>query len=58
MTSLAELESWCATHGYPAVVNVGGSWGGLGVAVVNDRAEAIAAYRQFSSPALLPALSQ
>lgn len=56
--SAAELAAWCGLYGFPAVLKVDGTFGGLGVAVVRDAAAAERTFREFSAPRLLPALSQ
>ncbi|HEX5757530.1 MAG TPA: ATP-grasp domain-containing protein [Arenimonas sp.] len=56
LTSESSLQSWGQRVGYPAVLKVDGSWGGLGVVVVNSGAEARAAFRELSVPRFTPAL--
>jgi len=55
---LKELEEWTGLHPYPAVLKVDGSWGGTGVKVVHDWAEARGAYRRLLSPNRLGALKR
>lgn len=57
IASAAVLEAWCAQHRFPAVLKVDRSWGGLGVTVVRDRAQARAAFRQAAHPSLVRGLS-
>jgi hypothetical protein len=46
----AELEASLGRTGFPAVLKSDGSWGGEGVAIVNNRQEARAAFRRLSNP--------
>lgn len=55
--SSIELEAWCALHRFPAALKVDGSWGGFGVTVVRDRAQARRAFRQAKHPSPIRALS-
>lgn len=57
LASASDLENWCAHHGFPAVLKVDRSWGGLGVTVVGDLAQARRAFRAATHPSLLRALS-
>ncbi len=57
IASSVDLEAWCAQHHFPAVLKVDRSWGGLGVTVVRDRAQARQAFRQAMHPSPLRALS-
>lgn len=52
-----ELQAWCAQHRFPAVLKVDGSWGGLGVTVVHDLAQARQAFWRITHPSLMQALS-
>jgi len=44
------LAAWLDSHALPAVLKTDGSWGGMGVAVVKDRAEAMKAFRRLNAP--------
>jgi len=55
--SSTELDAWCAQHRFPAVLKLDRSWGGLGVTVVRDRAQARKAWRRALHPSPLRALS-
>jgi thioesterase domain-containing protein len=44
------LRVWLDRFGYPAVLKTDGSWGGEGVAVVRDFAEATRAYHRLAAP--------
>jgi hypothetical protein len=57
LTGPADLERWAAQHGFPAVLKVDRSWGGLGVAIVRDPGQARAALQRALHPPLLPELS-
>lgn len=57
IASSVALEAWCAQHRFPAVLKVDRSWGGFGVAVVRDRAQARKAFRQAMHPSPVQALS-
>jgi len=46
--NLADLDKWIEDHGFPVVLKTDGSWGGRGVAIVNDRAEAVRAWRRLA----------
>ena len=46
----ADLQDAMSEIGFPSVLKADGTWGGDGVVIVNDREEAIAAYRRLSSP--------
>ena len=46
--NLAELDQWIEEHGFPVVLKTDGSWGGRGVAIVNDRPGAIRAWRRLA----------
>ena len=56
--SANDLERWSALHGYPAVLKVDHSWGGLGVTVVSDVKQARRAFLAATRPSLAWALSQ
>ena len=56
--SAKDLDDWIERHGLPLVLKVDGSWGGLGVTVAVDRAQAHAALRIAMRPPLTRALSQ
>jgi len=55
--SPADLDDWGARHGFPAVLKVDRSWGGLGVTVVRDVESARVALRGATQPSLARALS-
>ncbi|HEY1707714.1 MAG TPA: ATP-grasp domain-containing protein [Rhizomicrobium sp.] len=44
------LDAVLSQIGFPAVIKADGSWGGDGVAIVEDRDQAIAAFRRLSNP--------
>ena len=46
----ADLEDAIGEIGFPAVLKADGTWGGDGVAVVQDRDEAVLAWRRLSTP--------
>ncbi|HSM94463.1 MAG TPA: ATP-grasp domain-containing protein [Rhizomicrobium sp.] len=46
----ADLEDAISEIGFPSVLKTDGTWGGAGVVIVNDRDEALLAYRRLSSP--------
>lgn len=48
--SEAGLEDAMREIGFPSVLKADGTWGGDGVAIVDDRNEALLAYRRLSSP--------
>lgn len=50
IASIAELDSWLDRFGVDAVIKTDGSWGGMGVAIVTDRASAHAAFRRMDRP--------
>ena len=52
------LEAFCREQGYPVVLKSDGSFGGLGVSVLRDAAEARETFRRMGRVRLLPALSQ
>ena len=56
--SANDLERWSSLHGYPAVLKVDHSWGGLGVTVVFDVKQARRALLAATQPSLAWALSQ
>lgn len=53
----ADLEDWGAENGFPAVIKVDRSWGGLGVTVVHSIEQARDALRSAGNPTLRKALS-
>ena len=57
LSSTADLDDWGARSGYPAVLKIDRSWGGLGVAVVRDIEQAPAAFRIATHPTMIRALS-
>ena len=57
LSSLADLDQWCAQSGFPAVLKLDRSWGGLGVTVVRDMDQARDALRAATHPSLMRALS-
>jgi thioesterase domain-containing protein len=55
----AELDAWIVAHGLPIVLKTDGSWGGRGVAIVRDKAQALAMWRRLSrGPSLLRAVKR
>lgn len=56
LTAPGDLERWAARHGFPAVLKVDGSWGGLGVSVVGDLAQARKALHGATHPPAYRAL--
>lgn len=57
IASPGDLDQWAADSGFPAVLKVDRSWGGLGVAVVDGIEQARKAFRMATRPSLLRALS-
>lgn len=57
LSSTADLEAWSLRCGFPAVIKVDRSWGGLGVAVVRDIEQARRAFQTATHPSLMQALS-
>ncbi len=57
LSCAADLEDWGAEHGFPAVIKVDRSWGGLGVTVVRSIEEARLALRGALKPSLIGALA-
>lgn len=57
IASSIDLDAWCAQRGFPAVLKVDRSWGGLGVTVVRDLAQARKAFHQATHPSPVRALS-
>lgn len=55
--SSADLDDWASRSGFPAVLKVDRSWGGLGVSIVHDIEQARDAYRMATHPSTLRALS-
>lgn len=53
-----DLDAWAARHGFPAVLKVDRSWGGLGVTIVHDLAQARVAFRQATRRSPARALAQ
>lgn len=53
-----DLDAWGACGGFPAVIKIDRSWGGLGVTVVRDLAQARAALHRATHPSALRALSR
>lgn len=58
LSSLADLENWRLRNGFPAVIKVDRSWGGRGVTLVRDIAEARRAFQIAKQSPLMPMLSQ
>jgi glutathione synthase/RimK-type ligase-like ATP-grasp enzyme len=57
--SSAELARWLRQHGFPAVLKLDDSWGGLGVAIVEDLPAALRAFSLMTSrPRLVNALTR
>ncbi|MBU6299117.1 MAG: ATP-grasp domain-containing protein, partial [Alphaproteobacteria bacterium] len=48
--SEADLEAALERVGFPAVLKQDGSWGGEGIVIARDRAEALRAYRRLAMP--------
>jgi thioesterase domain-containing protein len=46
--NLVELDEWIEERGFPVVLKTDGSWGGRGVAIVNDRPGAVRAWRRLA----------
>ncbi|TGP52733.1 ATP-grasp domain-containing protein [bacterium M00.F.Ca.ET.230.01.1.1] len=46
--NLAELDKWIEEHGFPVVLKTDGSWGGRGVAIVNNRPAAVREWRRLA----------
>jgi thioesterase domain-containing protein len=44
------LLAWLDRHGYPAVIKSDGSWGGNGVVLVHDAAQAVRAFDRLRAP--------
>ena len=57
VSSAADLENWAAREGFPAVIKVDHSWGGLGVTVVRSIEQARDALRSAGNPSLFGPLS-
>ena len=57
LSCAADIEDWGAEHGFPAVIKVDRSWGGLGVTVVRSIEEARLALRSALKPSLIGALA-
>ncbi len=55
--STADLDDWAAQHGFPAVLKIDGSWGGLGVTIVRDIEQAHSAFLTTTHPSMIRALS-
>lgn len=55
--SSIDLHAWCAQHRFPAVLKVDRSWGGLGVTVAHDLAQARKAYWRATHRSVVQALS-
>lgn len=45
-----DLLAWLDRHGYPAAIKTDGSWGGNGVALVRNAAEALHAFERLRAP--------
>jgi glutathione synthase/RimK-type ligase-like ATP-grasp enzyme len=57
--SARELCAWCSEHGFPAVLKIDRSWGGQGVAIVPNLAEARQAFaRLVSRPSIRSTAAQ
>ncbi|MDW6021578.1 thioesterase domain-containing protein [Mesorhizobium sp. BAC0120] len=46
--NVAELDKWIEAHGLPVALKTDGSWGGRGVAIAQDRAQAVRMWRRLS----------
>jgi hypothetical protein len=57
LSCAADLEDWGAENGFPAVIKMDRSWGGLGVTVVRSIEQARDALRSAGPPSLFRALS-
>ena len=53
-----ELSCELTTIGFPAVLKLDGSWGGTGVAIINNQTEADRAFRKFAAQPRYPANNQ
>jgi hypothetical protein len=53
VSSSDELACWLQKYGFPAVLKLDDSWGGLGVAIVDDLPAALRAYALMKAPPLL-----
>jgi hypothetical protein len=51
--SSKELEQWIAQTGFPIVLKANGTWGGVGVRIVHNAAEARSALRTLQAPPLI-----
>ena len=58
IASKRDLDDWIERQGFPLVLKVDGSWGGLGVTIATNRQQAHAALRSAMRPPLTRALSQ
>lgn len=58
LRSMADLDVWGAQFGFPAVVKADASWGGGGVVLVDNLAEARKAFLGAAHPTFIRALSQ
>jgi hypothetical protein len=50
LRSEAEVRLWCAERPLPTLLKADGSWGGAGVALVDNSGSAVAAFRRMSRP--------
>jgi hypothetical protein len=50
LRSEADVQAWCTTQTWPALLKADGSWGGAGVTLVNSPTTAVAAFRRMSRP--------
>jgi hypothetical protein len=57
LSCAADLEDWGAENGFPAVIKVDRSWGGLGVTVVRSIEQAREALWSAGNPSLFGALA-
>ena len=57
LSCAADLEDWGTENGFPAVIKVDRSWGGLGVTVVHSIEQARDALRSAGNPSVFRALS-
>ena len=55
VASVTELDAWISQHGFPAVLKIDNTWGGLGVRVVHNRGDA---QRAFQAMAAGPSLAK
>ncbi len=55
----SELDAWLTQHGFPAVIKIDCTWGGQGVSIVRNHAEAQRVFgRMVSRPAIVNAMAR